>query len=228
MDLLGEMHIDFKDDHFIFVCQGYSCHGFPSRAAGRRVVVNTPVPYSQIEWIGCVRRRQWYLLVPGLLFTVLGPMWMAGCLGDWGPFAVAVTWFVLLAVVPILMVVRGRPFLGIATRDTITIVAMDRKRKKVARILGLLRQAPHLSDARWDLAGSPFEGTESFDIRPPTGKRFDQNRYLRISGLIGAYGAANVLANIPACRKIGIAAIICICATALFWAAKAVFRSRHS
>jgi hypothetical protein len=227
LDLLGEMHVDFEHDHFTFVCQGYSRHRFPSRAARRRVVVNTPIPYSEIEWIGCVRRRQWYLLIPGLFFTAFGPIWMTGCLGDWGPFTVSVAWFVLFGVAPIMFVVRGRPFLGIATRDTITIYPMDRQRKQVARILGLLHQAYAPPNAKWDLAGAPFDLIGSLDIRPPTGKRFDQNRYLRISGLIGAYGFANLLASIPACRNIGIAAILCVLTIALFWAIKALCRSRH-
>jgi hypothetical protein len=101
---------------------------------------------------------------------------------------------------------------------------MDRQRKKIARILGLL-QVPCASPiVSWNLNGTPFENVSSWDSRPPTGRPFDQKRYLRITTLIGLYGAANLAANIPSLRPLGITLACAVIAFSLVWAVQVALR----
>lgn len=141
LDLVGETHIDFDDDEFVYVESGYSRLRLPAKVMGRRVAANMPLAYRDIQWIGGIVRRQWWLLIPGLPFTLFGPGWAVTYFGDWGPFAISMIWFVAFGIVPLVLLARGRPYLGIATADRIVVLPMDRQKNKAARVLGLLKQS---------------------------------------------------------------------------------------
>ncbi len=224
LDLVGEMHLDFDDEMFILVRTGYSRLHLPTGIRGCHLALNTPIRYADVRWIGCLVRRQWWLLLPGLLFTLMGPLWMAKYLGDWGPFVVSVVWFAFLGITPLLLLARGRPYLGIATADQIVVFPMDRKKKQIARILGLMKQCCHSANTQWQLAGTPFESPDSFDNRPATGKPFDQKRYLRITTLAALYGMANLLIQLPTFRPVGVILVLFVIAAALLWAIQSLWR----
>jgi len=224
LDLIGEMHLDFEEERFVFVRTGYSRLRLPTRVKGCHLAVNTPIFYHDVRWIGCLVQRQWWLLFPGLFFTLFGPIWMGMYLGNWGPFVVSVAWFVILGIIPLILLAKGRPHLGIASVDKIVVLPMDRHHKKIARILGLLRQFCQFANTEWQLEGTSFESADSFDSRPATGKGFDQKRYVRITTLAGLYGVANLLAQLPRFRSLGVILILVVAAAALLWAIEALWR----
>ena len=73
-DLLGEVRLDF--DRFTFTHVISSGLYWPAflrrRVGGRRVVVNEPVPYEHVEWVGKVVKHQWALLLLGVPFNWVG------------------------------------------------------------------------------------------------------------------------------------------------------------
>jgi hypothetical protein len=228
LDLIGETHIDFDDRTFVYVRDGYSRIRLPALVNGRCVTTNRPVAYRDVQWIGSIVQRQWWLLAPGAFFGLLGPMWMIRYFGDWGAFAVSVVWFVGLGIFPFLLLAKGRTYLGIATADRITVLPMDRQRKKIARILGLLRQSCQSSDVKWELYGTSFDHPDSWDNRPATGKGFNLLRYVGITTLLGLYGLAGLLYNAPEFRPTAVAMRLFVVATALIWAIRAILRKLSS
>jgi hypothetical protein len=123
------------------------------------VVTNRPIPYSAIQSIGVVRKRQWWALVMGLIFM---PMWLfclgAGVLpGDWSRSstwamaAFGTLWLVLTGFFPLWLFYRGRPFLAIASAREVICFPMDRKKSKVRRAFALLKQHVKSPDVRWEI-----------------------------------------------------------------------------
>src|ERR1700761_4583828 len=113
MDIVGETHVDFDDQSLTDVRVGYAKLNLPRWIKGRKVIINAPLAYGEISWVGKVIRRQWWLGFPGVLFTVLGLIWIVAGLGNWGPFAVGVVCFLGLGIFPLVLLIRGRPYLGI-------------------------------------------------------------------------------------------------------------------
>jgi hypothetical protein len=200
LDLVGETHFDFEDSSFVFVKSNLSRWHIPHHVRGLPVVVNQRVAYQDVVRVGAVVRRQWWLLFPGTIFTLMGPIWMTEYWRNWAPFAVSIVWFALCGVIPLLLFARGRTFLFVATEKNMTLLPMDRKRKPLARILGLLRQAC-TPKTQWDLTGTPFENFEAFDNRPATGIGFNTKRYVQITTLAGLYALGNLLSINPGIRN---------------------------
>ena len=228
LDFIGETHVDFDDTHFIFVRSGYSRIQLPVHVRNCHSGFNVPLPYDDVRWIGTFVKRQWWLLIPGIFFTAMGPVWAATLFGNWGPFVVSVVWFALLGIVPLILFARGRTFLGIATMDRVVVLPMDRQRKKVARILGLLKQFCQSTETQWQLEGSSFDIPDSLDTRPPTGRAFDRKRHIRITATASLYGAANLLMHFPEFRIIGIAIYLLIGAAIIRWSLGAIFHKPKS
>lgn len=222
LDLLGQMHVDFDDRMFISVNAG--CSLWRRRVKGRRVVMNVPIYYYDIQWIGGILRRQWWLLLPGVFFSIFGPIWASGYIGRWGPFMISLLPFVLFGLLPLLFFARGSYLLGIATADKIVVFSMERQRKKVARILGLLKQACTSTETTWQLEGTPFANPDTWDDRPATGKRFNHKRHLLISTVMGLWGLACLLKNSPTAGPLARVALLAALGIALLSGIRALYR----
>lgn len=226
LDLLGEQHIDFGETGLKVVAQGYSRLRLPDECKGRAIAWNLEMPYADIGWVGVVRRRQWEMLFPVILFLPLGLIWTVLSLGSWGPLGVSLTVLVLLGVVPLAVFLRGRAYVGIATRKHIFVLPADRGKKRLRRILGLLRQKLPAS-VPWEMDGTEFQDATALDSRPPSGRTFNQARYAGISGLLGLYGLSNVLAGMTRTRWIGMALGMAVVVVALAWVMRVAGRKAN-
>jgi hypothetical protein len=226
LDLLGEQHVDFEETGLRVVMQGYSRLRLPNESNGRAVAWNRELAYSEIEWVGILRRRQWEMMVPAVIFLPLGLIWTVASLGEWGPLAVSLMVLTLLGIVPMVVFLRGRAYVGIATRTHIVVLPADRGKKALRRILGLLRQQVPAS-VPWEMEGSAFQEVAGLDNRPPTGRGFDHKRYAAISALMGLYGLSNLLARMPGIRWVGAALGIAVMVTGLIWVVRAAWRKAN-
>ncbi len=193
IDLLGELHCDFEETGFVLVAQGYARMRLPAKCNGKSIVWNREMLYHNIEWVGVVRRKQWEMLVPGVIFVPLGLLWTVISIGQWGPLLFSLVVLTLLGILPLAVFLRGRGFLAIASRSEVIVLPLDKHKKALSRILGLLRQQVS-SVVRWELDGTRFQNFQNLDSRPPTGKPFDVKRYAMISSLLGLFGLSNLLA----------------------------------
>lgn len=185
IDVRGHTHVDFEDTRLVLVKKSDRSELFPVRVKGRRILTHGPMAYSEIQWIGGVVRRQWWLLAPSVFFTLMGPLWAIADYGNWAPFIFGICVSVVFGLVPLAFFMQGRTYLGIATADKILIFPMDRKKKRIARILGLLRQACTSPPTEWELEGTRFSHPDSWDNRPATGVGFNWKRYRLIGFLVG-------------------------------------------
>jgi hypothetical protein len=219
-DLLGEVRLDF--DRFTVTHVISSGLYWPAflrrRVAGRRVVVNEPVPYEHVEWVGKVVKHQWALLLLGVPFTFLGVVWVVTSRESAAVLAASIVWSSFLGLAPLLMVVWGRPYLGIIAGDRIITFPMDRQRDKVARALGLLRHKCRFESTVWRLDGTPFANDDALDLRPTRDRPFNQKRYTLILHGLGLLGVLGVLGQVEYLRPWAAGARALLLVAAIFWA----------
>jgi len=224
LDFTGEMHVDFAPQEFCLVRDGfYSRLRLPTRIMGLRVNDISPMAYRDMEWIGTVIRRQWSMLLPAVPFLLLGSFWMKASFGDWAAFAVSAFLFVFLGVFPLFLLLRGRKYVGMATGEQILLLPMDRDRKKVARILGLLKQLCP-PETRWELDGTPFQDHGALDTRPPSVRAFHQKRYAAIMTLISAYADSQFFMTHGRFRPVAIVVGSVALVISLTWLTSSIIR----
>lgn len=139
-DLLGQRRLEFDD-----VGVTYSTNEiYPVPLPGLAAVVhwsNTGrLEYRDVEWIGIVKKRQWWALFLGIVVVALGAMGMVGNWGDWGAFGAVAGFTLLMGIGPLLMFYRGRPFLTIASNSNAISFPADRKKKKVLQAASEIRE----------------------------------------------------------------------------------------
>jgi hypothetical protein len=183
---------------------------------GRALAWNRSIAYRDINWVGVIRRRQWGMLVLAAIFLPLGIFWSVTNVGNWGPMAVGLAVLLLMGIVPMAIFLRGRAFLGIAAPSAMIALPMDRHKKAIRRILGLLRQQA-IESAVWQLEVTEFGNPEMWDHRAPSGKPFNQKRYIMISLLLGLYGGANLLGHELHAKLIARGVMIGVVIIALVW-----------
>ncbi len=122
------------------------------------VVTNRAIPYSEIQSIGVVRKRQWWALVMGLIFA---PMWL-WCMGagafagdpkefSWGMVAFCAVWLILTGLFPLWLFFRGRRFLAIASKTEVICFPMDRKKAQLRRAFAILKEKVTSPNVRWEI-----------------------------------------------------------------------------
>jgi hypothetical protein len=200
LDLRGENHVDFDDDSLIHVLTDASAIAPTSTLHDRSIARNRRLRYSQIEWIGVIRLRQPWALVLAVLFLPLGCFWTFSNLGDWGPFSVGAVVLFLLGVLPLVVFVHGRPLLGIASSSHIIIIPMDRKKRRIRRILGLLAQTCTESAVRWELGHGRMAQRATWDTQPRKHRPFRIVRYALISTAFAVIGTINGMSFFPPTR----------------------------
>jgi hypothetical protein len=224
LDVFGEIHIDFNADNLVYVCVHFAGVRLPRTYRGLDVNSDLPMRYCEIEWIGTVIRRQWSMLLPAVPFLLLTPMGMAHDFGNWPVFSVSAFLFLALGVFPLFILVRGRSHLGVATQHQILLLPMDRQRKQIGRILGLLKQLCRPT-TRWELQGTRFADIAAIDQQPPTGRPSQYQQYAAIVGLLSLYVESNILAANPHYRTIGIALRTAVAVVSIGWILSSVIRS---
>jgi hypothetical protein len=150
-DLLGNRRLEFDDETVAHITTEYYPVPLPGHLGVCHVATNKQLRYEDIHWIGRVRRRQWWALGVGLLFTALGTFWMITAIGDWGPFFISAGVIVVLGFLPLWLFMWGRPFLVIAAEGELISIPMDRKRRQVKRAIGLLQQSCPPERVLWEL-----------------------------------------------------------------------------
>lgn len=150
-DLLGDRRLVFDTDAVTHITKEMYPIPLPGVLRAARVVTNQPIRYADVLWVGPFRRKQWWALIVGALFTLLGAFWMATSFGDWGPFAFGAVCFLLLGALPLWLFNRGRSFLAIASEQQVICIPMDRKKKQVRRALALLRDQLPTQGVRWEI-----------------------------------------------------------------------------
>jgi len=194
-DIQGTIHLDFGDDELIHCRQDLSIPDATAQLAGRTILTNRPLRYDRISWIGCVRQRQWYLLVMGIPGVLMG---MAMCMAfiekfHWGGLFASIAFLLLIGLWPLWLCYHGRPYLVIASDVEIIAFPMDRQKGKIRRILGLLSRLARNPLVRWELDGTPFADRDKWDSRPREHKPHNAVRTVLISTLLMAVGAVTLL-----------------------------------
>ncbi len=145
-DLRGDRRMVFARDHLTYQTEEIYA---PLPIV---FVTNEPLAYKDIEWIGSVRKRQWWALIMAVLIGSLGILWMVKGLGEgkWDEFTVGLIWFLLWGALPLWIFCRGRPFLIIASPFAAIAIPMDRKTRQIRKVLTLLRSfCP--DSVRWEI-----------------------------------------------------------------------------
>lgn len=217
-DLRGENHLDFDDIAVTHVLTDNSAFYLKRRLYGRLIARNIPMPYHEIEWIGAIRRRQWWLLISAILFTPLCCIWLVGYFGQWDAFLASVVAFLLLVASPLILFIRGRYFLGIVSPTYIIYLPLDRKKRKIARILGLLAQVCPPTQAQWELRGTAFADPASYDNAPLRNRPFRLARFRIITAIISAFGVSNYFWEQPKTRDMALPAAAAVVIAGAVWA----------
>lgn len=223
LDLRGEIRIDFADAGLFHIVRDPLSTAFSRTAIGRRILFNQLLPYSEITFIGAVRRRQWWLLGFILLFIPLGVLWVIVSFGNWGASTASLVVLLWWGIWPLVLFIRGRTFLGIASNSAIILLPMDRNKKQLRRIVGLLSHYVSVEQARWDLAGTPLENCAQWDTSPRIHKPFNTARYLATSALLGTWALGNLIHMLHNSLLDGAAIVLVLAA---LWSLVATFLKR--
>jgi len=138
-DMLGEVRVEFDE---VGVTYHATDKYFPVPSLLGMALTNLlsrPIPYGNIRWIGCVRKRQWWALILGVaasLFAILG---IIGSLRQPGGLVCFLVGFLLLGVFPLWIFYQGRPFLVVRSDAEAFCIPMDRQKKQVRRVIDTLR-----------------------------------------------------------------------------------------
>ena len=192
-DTLGQIHVDFDDEYLIHVFRNTGIWIRPRLFAGRNLLINQPLAYERINWIGLARKRQLSLAIVGIPCCLMCLLWMIANWGDWGPFAISVVFGLVLGVLPLAFFVRGRAYLGIASQAEIIALPMDRSRKQIRRVLGLLALHCPGPTVQWSLEGSPFVDRSRWNNQVKVHRPFNLFRYQMIMVAISSIASFKFL-----------------------------------
>ena len=140
LDLMGRRRFEFDEDGVAWHADEIYPVPLPQRLSTVRIVTNDRLLYRDITHVGPVLRRQYWTLGFVALGALLGSIWFPQCWGDWGAFAGCAFFVALIGGWPLLMLILGRRFLLIASAERAICVPMDRKKKKIQRVLEILRE----------------------------------------------------------------------------------------
>jgi hypothetical protein len=168
-DLLGERRIVFTDEALTHITNETYLIPLPGDFIARTIVKDRPIRYDDIHRVGLVRRKQWWALVLGALFTSLGPTWIAGAWGDQGALIVTFAVLLLLGLFPLWLFVRGRPFLVIASGEHAICLPMDRQKRQVRRVIALLGESLKSRDVAWEMEDAPWDDSPGGPGHRPMG-----------------------------------------------------------
>jgi hypothetical protein len=138
-DTLGEVRVEFGD---IGVTYHATDKYFPVPTMLGMTLTNLlsrPIPYGQIRWIGCVRKRQWWALVLGVSASFIAVLGLASTIREPGGLACFLVLLMLLGLFPLWLFYQGRPFLVVRSDGEAFAIPMDRMKKQVRRVIELLK-----------------------------------------------------------------------------------------
>ena len=151
-DLLGEQQLQFTDDAVWHLTNEMYVVPIPGFMATATVVRNKPIMYRDVKWVGPIVKKQWGMLVLGILGSALGLfMTITNVKAGAGVLAVALFFFVMLGIIPLWVFIQGRKFLAIASDSELICFPMDRKKKQVKKAIELVKKYCSGQHVRWDV-----------------------------------------------------------------------------
>lgn len=150
-EFMGDRKMVFSRDEVSYVVEGL-------------LVSDRGLAYRDIEWVGSVREKQRWGLVMAVVFIPFCLIGMAYS-EDRGGVIAGVILMTLCGLIPLAIYLRGRPFLVVSTPFAAIKLPMDRSRRQIRRVIGLLRTVCP-ANVRWELPG-PSPGALSSDIASP-------------------------------------------------------------
>jgi hypothetical protein len=150
-DILGERRVVFDDDGVMY-CASDKYTVVPSwlgdMIAARR---DKPIPYNTIRSVRRLRKRQWWTLFVGLLFTFFSIAGLFGDRVDTGVIVTCLLIFALLGAFPLWLFYRGRSYLVLRADREGFYFPMDRNKKAVREILKQLMDRCQGLEVQWEL-----------------------------------------------------------------------------
>lgn len=149
-DLLGQRRLVFDEKSVTYLADEIYPVPLPGYLGAVRMAKNDSLDLQSVSWIGLVRRRQWWMLVLGVIGVALGIFWLTASWNDAGPMAFSLVWLFLLGLLPLSFFKRGRPFLSVVAGDRAICIPADRKGRQVRRAIEILKDRCPPDRVRWE------------------------------------------------------------------------------